>query len=263
MDSTKKLYRAGKDHVLGGVCAGLAEYLSIDVLIVRVIWLVLTLVHGIGAVAYVVCLVLIPKNPEHEQLPISEQKKAENTGLYIGLALVIVGLSVAAHRWFNFFFWDLDWLFFNFHWKIVWPILFILLGVWFIVRSAKEEPNEQKETFFRSPDKKMISGVCGGLSELWHIDVTIVRVGYVLATLFTAVWPGIIAYVIMAIVVKERDPIPPADVVEPEEKKAPAKRRRTSKSTKKEADEKAQAEKTESENDSAQTKNEGEDNEQK
>lgn len=229
MDSTKKLYRAGKDHVLGGVCAGVAEYLSIDVIIVRVIALILTLVHGIGAIAYVVCLVLIPKNPEHEQLPISEQKKADNNGLYIGLALIIIGLTVAINRWFDFFFWDLDWLFFNFHWKIVWPILFILLGVWFIVRSTKEEKEDEapKETFYRSSDQRMISGVCGGLAELWNVDVTLVRVGYALATLFTAVWLGVIAYVVMAIVIKERDAVPEAEVVEPEEQKAPPKRKRT------------------------------------
>jgi phage shock protein C len=259
VSSEKKLYRAGKGHVLGGVCAGIADYLSIDVIIVRAIWLVLTLVHGIGAVAYVVCLVLVPKNPLHEQLPVSEQKKDSNYGLYIGLALVIIGLSVVFHRWFNFFFWDLDWLFFTFHWKIVWPVLFILLGVWFILRASKTaEDDKPSETFYRSPDKRMISGVCGGLSELWNVDVTLVRVGYALATLFTAVWLGIITYVVLAVVIKERDMVPEAEVVEPEEKKQAPKRKRTPrKKVSKEESPKAEPEQTE------ENQNKGETDEQK
>ncbi len=263
MASTKKLYRAGKDHVLGGVCAGLAEYLSIDVIFIRVIWLILTLVHGFGAVAYVVCLVLIPKNPAHEQLPISEQKKAENYGLYIGLALVIIGLNVVFHRWFDFFFWDLDWLFFTFHWKIVWPILFVLLGVWFIVRSSKEEKNSgtSKHVFYRSPDTRMISGVCGGLAELWQVDVTLVRVGYAVATLLTGFWFGLLAYVVMAIVIKERDVIPQADVVV-DEPKTPPKRPRASRAQKA-AEPETPVEKPASENESGTTKSEGESDEQK
>lgn len=238
--NSKKLYRAGKDHVLGGVCAGMAEYFSIDVIIVRVIWLILTLVHGIGAVAYVVCLVLIPKNPLHEQLPLSEQKKAENNGLYIGIGLIIIGLSVAFHRWFDFYFWDLDWLFFSFHWKIVWPVLFILFGAWFIYRSLKNEDegaSSKKEAFHRSTRNKWFAGVCGGLAEYWHVDVTLVRVAYALATIFTAVWLGVIAYVVLTIVIKEKDVIQEAEVVqpEPEEKKAAPKRRRAS--PKKQSDE--------------------------
>ncbi|MBN1464789.1 PspC domain-containing protein [candidate division KSB1 bacterium] len=208
MDHSKKLYRAGKGHVIGGVCAGFADYLSIDVVILRVLWLVLTLIQGVGAIAYIICLVLIPKNPEHEKLPASEQKKAENTGLYIGIALVVIGLTVAFNNWFHFRWWDLDWLFVRLHWNIVWPVLLIIFGVWYIYRSSRKDEGSAAvaiKRLYRSQNQRMIGGVCGGLAEYWNLDVTLVRVGYALATVLTAVWLGVIVYIVMLITVKERE----------------------------------------------------------
>lgn len=208
MESNKKLYRAGKGHVIGGVCAGCAEYLSIDVVILRIMWIILTLFNGLGAIAYVVCLILIPKNPDHEKLPITEQKKVENWGLYVGVAFVVIGLAIGLNNWFDFFIWDFDWFFFNFHWKVIWPILVILFGVWFIYQATQkkdEASNAEKRTFYRSSRQKMIGGVCGGLAEYWNVDVTLVRVGYALATLLTAVWLGVLGYIVILLVVKEHN----------------------------------------------------------
>ncbi len=39
MDSSKKIYRSEKDKVIAGVCAGLAEYLNVDVTLVRLVFL--------------------------------------------------------------------------------------------------------------------------------------------------------------------------------------------------------------------------------
>jgi len=231
--SSKKLYRAGKDHVFGGVCAGIAEYLSIDVILLRIFWLILILVHGVGAIVYLVCLVLIPKNPEHEKLPPGEQKKTPNSGLYIGIAFVVIGLSFVFNRWFDFFWWDFDRYFYHFHWNIIWPVLLILFGVWYMIQSSKENSEQSKEKqkfipekLYRSRKQRMIGGVCGGLAEAWNIDVTLVRIGYVLVTIFTAIWLGVIAYVVMLVLVPEREAAPPV------EKKAPSKRRSTIKKTK-------------------------------
>jgi phage shock protein PspC (stress-responsive transcriptional regulator) len=193
----------------------------------------------VGAVAYFVCLVLIPKNPEHANLPISEQKKAENSGLYIGVALIVLGVAFAFHKWFDFFLWDFERFFFNFHWKIVWPILLILFGVWYIYKSSQKDEKTKETTkreFFRSPEQKMVGGVCGGLAEYWNVDVTLIRIGYVMATLFTAMWLGVIGYVVMLIVVKERN-IEKAHVVETEVKQKPPRRSRTAGQTKRENNE--------------------------
>lgn len=51
----------------------------------------------------------------------------------------------------------------------------------------------------RSATERMIGGVCGGLAEYFDIDPTLVRVAYVLLTLFTA-FSGVLAYIVLLIV---------------------------------------------------------------
>ena len=50
---------------------------------------------------------------------------------------------------------------------------------------------------YRSNDK-VLCGVCGGISDYFDVDASIVRVGWVLISCFTALIPGIIAYIICA-----------------------------------------------------------------
>lgn len=54
---------------------------------------------------------------------------------------------------------------------------------------------------YRSQRNRVFLGVCGGLGEYFKIDPVIIRVIAVLLTLFTWVFPGIIAYFIMALVI--------------------------------------------------------------
>ncbi len=51
----------------------------------------------------------------------------------------------------------------------------------------------------------MIAGVCGGIAEWLGWDITLVRVGYVLLSILSAGFPGILVYIILWIV------IPPPD----------------------------------------------------
>lgn len=44
---------------------------------------------------------------------------------------------------------------------------------------------------------KMIAGVCAGLAEHFNWDPTVVRIGYVLVSIFSAAFPGILVYVIL------------------------------------------------------------------
>jgi phage shock protein C len=46
----------------------------------------------------------------------------------------------------------------------------------------------------------MIAGVCGGLAEYFGMDATLVRVLYVLISVISAAFPGIIAYIILMFV---------------------------------------------------------------
>jgi phage shock protein C len=47
---------------------------------------------------------------------------------------------------------------------------------------------------------KMIAGVCGGLAEYFGLDPTIVRVAYVLVSILSVAFPGILAYIILMFV---------------------------------------------------------------
>lgn len=61
----KRLYRNKRDRVLGGVCGGIAEYLDVDPVVVRLIWTIATLISmGLGILAYLIAWIIIPEEPK-------------------------------------------------------------------------------------------------------------------------------------------------------------------------------------------------------
>ncbi len=60
----KKLYRSKTNKKIAGVCGGIAEYLNIDPMIVRLLWALAVICAGTGALAYIVCMFLIPEGPD-------------------------------------------------------------------------------------------------------------------------------------------------------------------------------------------------------
>lgn len=60
---------------------------------------------------------------------------------------------------------------------------------------------EKNRKLVRTLDCK-IAGVCGGLAQYFDLDPTLVRVAYLLLTVFTA-FSGVIAYIIMWVVIPE------------------------------------------------------------
>jgi phage shock protein C len=62
------LRRAYDGRMLAGVCAGIADYLAIDVTIVRVAFAVFTFVGGAAIPAYLACLLLIPEEGSDQSL---------------------------------------------------------------------------------------------------------------------------------------------------------------------------------------------------
>ena len=65
--------------------------------------------------------------------------------------------------------------------------------------------NGHSTTLRRSLANRQIGGVCGGLGEYFGVDPTAVRVGYVLASIFSAAFPGILVYVLLWMLIPERD----------------------------------------------------------
>lgn len=56
----KKLYRSKTDRIIAGVAGGLAEYFNVDSVLIRIIFVALTLVHGLGILIYIVFLFIVP-----------------------------------------------------------------------------------------------------------------------------------------------------------------------------------------------------------
>lgn len=55
----------------------------------------------------------------------------------------------------------------------------------------------------RSIRDRVVAGVCGGLAEWLGWDVTLVRILYVLISLFSAAFPGLIVYIILWVIMPE------------------------------------------------------------
>lgn len=60
-----------------------------------------------------------------------------------------------------------------------------------------------RRRLYRSRHERMLAGVCGGLAEYFDTDPTIVRLVWVLVTVFTGLTPGVIAYLVLWLIVPE------------------------------------------------------------
>lgn len=62
----KKLYKIEHGRKIFGVCGGLAEYLNVDSVVVRLVWAVLALCYGTGIILYLICAFVLPNKSEVE-----------------------------------------------------------------------------------------------------------------------------------------------------------------------------------------------------
>lgn len=60
---------------------------------------------------------------------------------------------------------------------------------------------------YRTPDNKVLTGLCGGLGEYFDIDPTLLRLGFLLIVLLTGIFPGVILYFIAALIVPKKTEI--------------------------------------------------------
>lgn len=59
----EKLYKSSTDKKLAGVCGGIAEYFNIDSTLVRLGWVVFSLLGGSGLLAYIIAAIIMPDRP--------------------------------------------------------------------------------------------------------------------------------------------------------------------------------------------------------
>lgn len=60
-----------------------------------------------------------------------------------------------------------------------------------------------KKKLYKSRNDKMLAGVLGGFAEYIGVDSTLVRLVYVLIAMFSAGFPGILFYIICALVIPD------------------------------------------------------------
>jgi len=57
----------------------------------------------------------------------------------------------------------------------------------------------------RSKKNRMLAGVCGGMAEYFDLDPSIVRIVYVLVSILSIAFPGILVYLLMCVIIPEAD----------------------------------------------------------
>ena len=67
MEKKKELYRAREGRWLFGVCAGMAEYMDLSPMIVRGIFLLMTLFFFGGIFVYIASIFMIPVKPKNDE----------------------------------------------------------------------------------------------------------------------------------------------------------------------------------------------------
>jgi phage shock protein PspC (stress-responsive transcriptional regulator) len=72
MNASASLHRAGNGRMVAGVAAGLASYLNVDVTLVRIGFVLATILGGgLGIAAYLACLLLVPEEGASESIATS------------------------------------------------------------------------------------------------------------------------------------------------------------------------------------------------
>lgn len=54
---------------------------------------------------------------------------------------------------------------------------------------------------------RILAGVCGGIAEYFDLDPTLIRVVYVLLSLFSACFPGLLVYIIMMLLMPNNNQV--------------------------------------------------------
>ncbi|MDH7603624.1 MAG: PspC domain-containing protein [Melioribacter sp.] len=142
----KKLYRSRKFRVLGGVAGGLAEYFGLDPILMRVIFVLFTLINGIGVLLYIIFWIIIPEEPFEvaynfdketpkdsadenidSQKTVIEHKRNGSGRVILGGILIIIGLLLLAERFIPAFCFE----------DII-PLTLVIIGIFLIWNSVSK-----------------------------------------------------------------------------------------------------------------------------
>ena len=137
----KKLQRDTQNKVIGGVCAGLANYFDMDVALVRVIFAIALLGFGAGFWLYVILWIVLPagngvtiettldENGNYVMSEPSAEQKKNKGSLTAGLILIGIGALGLINQYIP-----------EINWQTAWPILLIVLGLLLIIPFKSKKP---------------------------------------------------------------------------------------------------------------------------
>ena len=146
----RRLYRSRSDTVIGGVAAGLADYLNADPALVRIAWAILVVITGGAAlIAYVVAWIVVPEEPdtpvaaaEPTTDPVTGEvvtpasapivpapRSGMSAGVVIGLGLVLIGVWFLVREFLP----PIDW-------SLVWPLVLVGIGALVLFASMRRRP---------------------------------------------------------------------------------------------------------------------------
>ncbi|MCD6546497.1 MAG: PspC domain-containing protein [Thermotogae bacterium] len=143
----KKLYRSRRDKVIGGVCGGLGEYLGVDPVLLRIIFLASIFLGGAGLILYIIAWIIIPNEPlqnvnETENFDVVEGEEVSNKTkeienkldgrLILAGILIIVGVLLLLANAFPLIF---SWAF---SFKTVFGVLLVIIGGILMINFFKE-----------------------------------------------------------------------------------------------------------------------------
>jgi phage shock protein C len=81
------------------------------------------------------------------------------------------------------------------------------------IASRRAGVMEEPRKLYRSRTQRMVAGVCGGLAEYFNVDTTVIRVLFLVLTLFGG--SGLVVYVVMWILVPDASKAPPTTPAPP------------------------------------------------
>ncbi|MCK4676850.1 MAG: PspC domain-containing protein [Bacteroidales bacterium] len=145
-----RLYRSFTNRIIGGVAGGFGEYLNVDPLIIRIIFVVMAFVGGSGLIVYILLWIFIPEKPDHsfntykkmeqEKFKVENQSSAGEKkdhskdygkgSLIGGIILITLGVLFLIEKFFpRLDFGDL------------WPIILIVAGI-LILKNSFSNPKK-------------------------------------------------------------------------------------------------------------------------
>jgi len=121
----RRLYRSRTDRMIGGVAGGLANYLGIDPILSRLIWVAL-LFTGAGFLIYIVAWIVIPEAPVGMVEPVASPASSQTLRVIFGVGLVFIGAILLLRE-------ILPWI----DDGIVWAVLLVCVGAGILVKAVR------------------------------------------------------------------------------------------------------------------------------